>query len=58
MPDIAAELGVSRGSVSTWTRDIEVVVSRRASPRRPNALQRTKAAEIEALLADGRNRIG
>ncbi|MCU1378458.1 MAG: hypothetical protein JWN29_1441, partial [Acidimicrobiales bacterium] len=42
----------------TWTRDIEVVVSRRASPRRPNALQRTKAAEIEALLADGRNRIG
>jgi AcrR family transcriptional regulator len=58
MPDIAAELGVSRGSVSAWTRDIEVVVSRRASPRRPNALQRTKAAEIEALLADGRNRVG
>jgi AcrR family transcriptional regulator len=58
MPDIAAELGVSRGSVSAWTRDIEVVVRRRSSPRQPNALQRAKAAEIAALLADGRRRIG
>jgi transcriptional regulator with XRE-family HTH domain len=58
MPDIAAELGVSRGSVSAWTRDIEVVVARRASPRAPNALQRAKAAEIDALRAEGRRRIG
>ncbi|MCU1373034.1 MAG: hypothetical protein JWO68_320 [Actinomycetia bacterium] len=58
MPDIAAELGVSRGSVSAWTRDIDVVVARRASPRAPNALQRAKAAEIDALLAEGRQRIG
>jgi transcriptional regulator with XRE-family HTH domain len=58
MPDIAAELGVSRGSVSAWTRDIEVVVARRASPRRPNVLQRAKAAEIDELLAEGRDRVG
>jgi hypothetical protein len=58
MPDIAAELGVSRGSVSAWTRDIEVVVHRRASPRAPNRLQRAKAAEVEAGLAAGRQRIG
>lgn len=58
MPDIAAELGVSKGSVSAWTRDIEVAVGRRARSRAPNALQRAKAAEIEALLAKGRARIG
>lgn len=58
MPDIAAELGVSRGSVSAWTRDIPVVVRRRASPRLPNALQQAKASEIEELLAAGRARIG
>ena len=58
MPDIAAELGVSRGSVSLWTRDIEVVVRRRASPRAPNSLQRAKQAEIDTLLAEGRARIG
>ena len=60
MPDIAAELDVSRGSVSAWTRDIEVEPRprRRARSRAPNALQRAKAAEIEALLAEGRTRIG
>jgi transcriptional regulator with XRE-family HTH domain len=58
MPDIAAELGVSRGSVSTWTRDIEVVVRRRPSPRAPNRLQQAKAAEVAAGLASGRQRIG
>ncbi|MCU1485510.1 MAG: putative ATPase subunit of terminase (gpP-like), partial [Actinomycetia bacterium] len=58
MPDIGAELGVSRGSVSAWTRDIPVVVRRRTSPRAPNALQRAKAAEVERLLAEGRERIG
>ena len=60
MPDIAAELGVSRGSVSIWTRDVpfEPQPRRRARNREPNALQRAKAAEIERLLADGRERIG
>lgn len=58
MPDIAAELGVSRGSVSNWTRDIEVRIGRRVLRRGPNALQRAKAAEIEAMLAEGRERIG
>ncbi|MCU1485862.1 MAG: hypothetical protein JWN67_2608, partial [Actinomycetia bacterium] len=41
-----------------WTRDIPVVVRRRTSPRAPNALQRAKAAEVERLLAEGRERIG
>jgi transcriptional regulator with XRE-family HTH domain len=50
MPEIAAELGVSKGSVSLWTRDVEFEPQRgRAAPRRrgPNKLQRAKAAEIE-----------
>lgn len=61
MPEIAAELGVSKSSVSLWTRDVDFVPRRgRAAPRRrgPNKLQRAKAAEIERLLVDGRERIG
>jgi transcriptional regulator with XRE-family HTH domain len=59
MPDIADELGVSRGSVSLWTRDVPFVPGpRRTRPRAPNALQRAKEAEIERLLVDGRSRIG
>ncbi len=61
MPEIAAELGVSKGSVSLWTRDVEFVPRRgRAAPRRrgPNKLQRAKADEIEQLLTEGRERIG
>jgi transcriptional regulator with XRE-family HTH domain len=60
MPDIAAELGVSRGSVSLWTRDVpfEARPRERARNRGPNALQRAKQAEIERLLAEGRARIG
>jgi hypothetical protein len=60
MPDIAAELGVSRGSVSLWTRDVAFEPSprRRARRRGPNALQRRKQAEIEELLDEGRRRIG
>ena len=58
MPDIATELGVSRGSVSAWTRDIEVVVARRAVPRPPNRLQRAKAAEVERCRVEGTTRIG
>jgi hypothetical protein len=60
MPDIAAELGVSRGSVSLWTRDVPFTPGprRRGRDRGPNALQRRKEAEIEALLEEGRRRIG
>ncbi len=59
MPDIAAELGVSRSSVSLWTRDVPFVAGpRRLSPRVPNALERAKRAEIEELLEEGRRRIG
>jgi transcriptional regulator with XRE-family HTH domain len=60
MPDIAAELGVSRGSVSLWTRDVpfEPRPRVRARNRGPNALQRAKQTEIERLLAEGRARIG
>ncbi len=59
--DIATELGVAKSSVSLWVRDIEFTASPRrmgAHKRGPNALQRRKAAEIEALLAEGRERIG
>jgi transcriptional regulator with XRE-family HTH domain len=59
MPDIAAELGVSRSSVSLWTRDVPFVAGpRRSSPRRPNALERAKRAQIEELMDEGRRRIG
>jgi transcriptional regulator with XRE-family HTH domain len=59
MPDIAAELGVSRSSVSLWTRDVPFVAGpRRSSRRRPNALERAKRAQIEELMEEGRRRIG
>ena len=59
MPDIAAALGVSRSSVSLWTRDIEFGPHprRRARRRAPNALQRRKQAEIDEMLAEGQRRI-
>ena len=60
MPDIAASLGVSRSSVSLWTRDVPFTVGPRppAVGRVPNRLQRAKEAEIAALLEAGRERIG
>lgn len=59
MPDIATALGVSRSSVSLWTRDVPVVVGpRRLRPRQPNVLERRKSAEITELLEAGRARIG
>src|SRR5258705_1964343 len=61
MPDIAARLGVSRGSVSLWTKDVAFqprLWKRPGGPRRPNVLQRRKAAEIELLMAAGQTRIG
>ncbi len=59
MPDIAVHLRVSRSSVSLWTRHVPVQLGpRRLGPRRPNALERRKAAEIADLLEAGRARIG
>lgn len=60
LQDIATELGVSKSSVSVWVRDVEFVPNpRRAGRRRsPSRLQLAKQEEIEALLAEGRERIG
>jgi transcriptional regulator with XRE-family HTH domain len=60
LADIAAMLGVSKGSVSVWVRDVAFDPRPRRRGRRhePNVLQRRKAAEIERLLEEGRRRIG
>lgn len=64
MPASAERLGVSRSSVSLWTRDVPFTPGadwgRPADrqPRRSNALQRRKQEEIDRLLAEGRRRLG
>ncbi|MEY2473727.1 MAG: hypothetical protein QOK28_3056 [Actinomycetota bacterium] len=60
LDDIASWLGVSKGSVSVWVRDVAFTPSkRRYGPRvRPNALMRRKQDEIAGLLVEGRERIG
>ena len=72
LAEIAAALGVSKGSVSLWCRDVEVdevaLEARRrerwrtgnegARRRGPNKLQRRKEEEIEQLRREGRARIG
>jgi AcrR family transcriptional regulator len=61
LAEIAARLGVSKGSVSLWVRDVGFEPRPRVGPgrrRAPNALQRRKQAEIDRLLADGRQRVG
>ncbi len=63
MPDIAVELGVSRSSVSLWTKDVEFSPRprRQAGPYRrrgPNLLQLRKAAFIEAAEREGVTRLG
>ena len=59
MPAIAASLGVSRSSVSLWTRDIEVVLGpRRVRTPRPNRLRDARLAEIAAMDAAGVARLG
>jgi hypothetical protein len=61
MADIAARLGVSRSSVSLWVRDVPFAPRpgpTRGRRRAPNALQRRKQAEIDRLLAEGRDRLG
>jgi transcriptional regulator with XRE-family HTH domain len=61
MAEIAARLGVSRSSVSLWVRDVPFEPrqrDRRGRRRAPNALQRRRQAEIDRLLAEGRDRVG
>jgi transcriptional regulator with XRE-family HTH domain len=67
--EIAAELGVSKSSVSLWVRDVGFDEATRAAraganrnrgaqARRPSRLRVEKEVEIERLLAEGRARIG
>ncbi len=59
MPDIAAELNVSRGSVSLWTRDIVVVKGpRQIRTPRPNRLHDARLAEIHEMNRLGVERLG
>src|SRR5258708_7858952 len=72
LTEIATELGVSKSSASLWCRDVaidEAALAARRHDRRltgnegarrrgPNKLQRAKQAEIDGLLAEGRERIG
>ena len=59
MPDIAAELGVSRSSVSLWTRDVEVEMGpRRVVTPRPNRLRARRLAEVDEMNAWGAERLG
>ena len=60
LADIARELGVSKSSVSLWVRDVEFAPQPTPAGRRrePNALQRRKEEENEALRAEGRQRLG
>jgi hypothetical protein len=59
MPDIADLLGVSRSSVSLWTRDVVVEAGpRRVRTPRPNRLRDARLAEIEAMDRAGVERLG
>lgn len=60
MPDIAERLGVSRSSVSLWTRDIEVEITRRNPVwrDRTHPWRARREAEIERLKGEARERFG
>ena len=59
MPDIAVQLGVSRSSVSLWTREIVAETGpRRVRTPRPNRLRDARLAEIEAMDRAGIERLG
>ncbi|MBA3984008.1 MAG: helix-turn-helix domain-containing protein [Acidimicrobiia bacterium] len=60
LKDIAAELGVSKSSVSVWVRDVDFVPNprRRTRPPRPSSLLVRKLAEIDRLDAEGATEIG
>ena len=55
--EIAARLGVSKSSVSSWVRDVEfdgpVVRAARGRRRDPNALQRRKQGECACICTKG-----
>src|SRR5262249_57765337 len=62
LPEIASKLGVAKSSVSLWVRDVPVPPRPRGRPwtpdRRPSSLAVAKQAEIDRLIAEGRERIG
>lgn len=59
MPEIALELGVSRSSVSLWTRDVAVEMGpRRTNPDRSNTLRDRRLAEIDAMDRWGVEHLG
>jgi Homeodomain-like domain len=61
LAEIASRLGVSKSSVSIWVRDVPfdpLPRPPRGRRRAPNALQRRRRAEIDRLVAEGRERIG
>ncbi len=60
MPDIAAELGVSKSSVSLWVRDVPVPPRARRQTRSqtPHPHKLRRLAEIEAMDRSGVERAG
>jgi transcriptional regulator with XRE-family HTH domain len=61
LADIAAELGVSKSSVSLWVRDVEFVPrprNRGHTAHRPHPLHLAKLAEIERLNGEAIDQIG
>jgi hypothetical protein len=72
LQEIATELGVWKGTVSVWVRDVEFdedcrrerelarkAAGQEAARRRgPNKLQLRKRAEIDELVAEGHRRVG
>jgi len=60
LQEIADELGVAKGSVSVWVRDVEFTPKPRqpGAHRRPHPWIARKEAEIAELLEEGRQRIG
>lgn len=61
LQEIAAELGVSKSSVSVWVRDVEFVPRPRNRGHRsmkPHPLNVARLADIERCRAEGAERIG
>ena len=60
LQEIADELGVAKGSVSVWVRDVAFTPKPRqpGTHRRPHPWIARKEAEIAALLEEGRTRVG
>jgi hypothetical protein len=60
VPDIAAELGVSKSSVSLWVRDVPVppMARRRTRSQAPHPHKLRRLAEIQAMDRLGVERVG